>query len=369
MNGVEEPRRLNATHLVLIPKIQNPDSVSQFRPISLCNYSYKVFSKVLANRLKVFIPELISSSQNAFVVGRLIQDNIGIAHELFHFLKTRKTKKKFELAVKLDMQKAYDRVEWDFLLAVMEKLGFDSRWCTLILGCISSVNFSILLNGQPGSKFVPSRGLRQGDPLSPYLFLFVSEVLSLLIQQECDRNRVKGIQTCPSGPTISHILFADDTLIFLKAEVENCRNLIKLIDDYCVAYGQQVNKAKSSVFFGANVPDSLSAQLRDILGMELVRDPGVYLGVPEGTLMGKLKGWKKSSLSQAGREVLIKAVAQAIPAYIMNLFKFPTSLCKEMDAMISKFWWGQKEGDNRIHWVSRELLGRAKKEGVWFEEF
>lgn len=116
--------------------------------------------KVLANRLKVFIPELISSTHNAFVAERLIQDNIGIAHEVFHFLKIRKTKKKFELAVKLDMQKAYDRVEWDFLLAVMEKLDFDSRWRNLILGCISSVNFAILLNGQPGSKFAPSCGLR-----------------------------------------------------------------------------------------------------------------------------------------------------------------------------------------------------------------
>ena len=377
IQGVEVPRQLNATHLVLIPKTLNPDSVSQFRPISLCNYSYKVLSKVLANRLKVFIPELISSTQNAFVAGRLIQDNIGIAHELFHFLKTRRTKKKFELAVKLDMEKAYDRVEWDFLVAVMERLGFDSRWRALILGCVSSVNFSILLNGQPGSKFAPSRGLRQGDPLSPFLFLFVSEVLSLLIQKASDRKLIKGVRISPSGPSISHILFADDTLIFLKAEVENCRNLINVINEYCVASGQRVNMTKSSVFFGANVPDALSVQLCDILGMEMTGDPGVYLGVPaiwgrskkcglayvKGRLMGKLNGWKKSSLSQAGREVLIKAVAQAIPAYPMNLFKFPSSLCKEMDAMVTKFWWGQMKGENRIHWVSREMLGRAKQDG------
>ena len=181
MLGSVDPRRLNATHLVLIPKVQNVDSVSQFRPISLCNYSYKVLSKVLANRLKQIIPALISPKQNAFVEGRLIQDNIGIAHELFHFLKTRKARYKFELGIKLDMHKAYDRVECDFLLIVMEKLGFDGRWKSLILGCISSVNFAILLNGEPGQKFAPSRELRQGDPLSPYLFLLVREFLSLLI--------------------------------------------------------------------------------------------------------------------------------------------------------------------------------------------
>ena len=147
MGGLQNPMWINATHIVLIPKVLKPEVVSQFRPISLCNFSYKVLSKVLANHLRIVLPELISPSQNAFVAGRQIQDNIGITHEVFHFLKSRRT------------NKAYDRVEWDFLMAVMERLGFDSKWRNIILGCISSVNFSILLNGQPGSKFMPSRGL------------------------------------------------------------------------------------------------------------------------------------------------------------------------------------------------------------------
>ncbi|CAN6554430.1 unnamed protein product [Malus baccata var. baccata] len=309
MAGSLQPLRINATHLALIPKVPNPESVSHFRPISLCNFSYKFLSKVLANRLK-----------------RQIQDNIGIAHELFHFLKTRKTKCKLELGIKLDMHKAYDRVEWDFLLAVMEKMGFDSRWRTLILGCISTVSFAILFNGQPGPRFAPSRGLRQGDPLSPYLFLLVSEVLSLLIKQAGERKQIEGV-----------------------------------IDEYCLASGQQVNKSKSSVYFRGNVPESLSIQLAAILGMEIVGNPGLYLGVP--AIWGKIQGWKRTTLSQAGREILIKAVAQAISAYPMNLFKFPSTLCNELDALISKFWWGQNEGENRIHWVSKEILGRSKQEG------
>nr|XP_017188741.2 uncharacterized protein LOC108173698 [Malus domestica] len=179
------------------------------------------------------------------------------------------------------------------------------------------------------------------------------------------------------GLTISHIFFADDTLIFLRAKEENCRKLSQVIDDYCLASGQKVNKSKSSVFFGNNVPESLSFHLTNILSMERVGDPGVHLGVPaiwgcskksglayvKERLLGKLRGWKKAALSQVGREVLIKAVAQAIPAYPMNLFKFPTSLCNELDAMISKFWWGQKDGEQRIHWVSREKLGWAKDMG------
>ncbi|KAM1672854.1 hypothetical protein ACFXTN_037707 [Malus domestica] len=181
----------------------------------------------------------------------------------------------------------------------------------------------------------------------------------------------------PAGPCISHILFADDTLIFIKAEEENCRNLIQLIDNFCAASGQHVNKSKSSVCFGSNVPEEVSRHLSTILGFEWVGDPGMYLGVPaiwgrskkaglayvKGRLLDKLQGWKKSTLSQAGREILIKAVAQAIPAYPMNLFKFPVSFCNEMDALITKFWWGQKLGENRIHWVSRERLGRSKEEG------
>ena len=149
---------------------------------------------MLANRLKVVLPTLISPSQNAFVAGRQIQDSIGIAHECFHFLKGRKAKFKYEMGSKLDMQKAYDRVEWDFLMAVLDKLGFSSIWQQLILGCISSVKFDVIINGQAGNQFVPSRGLRQGDPLSPYLFILVGEVLSRLIHKDVDRGCLQGIK-------------------------------------------------------------------------------------------------------------------------------------------------------------------------------
>ncbi|CAN6559066.1 unnamed protein product [Malus baccata var. baccata] len=375
--GQDSPCKLNSTHIVLIPKVQNPETVTQFRPISLCNYSYKVLSKVLVNRLKPIMPTLISSSQNAFVAGRQIQDNIGIAHELCHFLKVRKTKSKFELGIKLDMQKAYDRVEWDFLEAVMERMGFSDIWRKLIMGCVTSVNFAVILNRMPGNKFAPSRGLRQGDPLSPFLFLLVGEVLSRLIQDAIDKRMLKGVKMNVGGPVISHILFADDTLIFLKANKKNCRNLVKLLEAYCLASGQGINAQKSCVFFGANTPEAVSTELGLILAMPVVNNPGSYLGVPavwgrsksrglayvNGRLLGKLQGWIQSTLSRAGKEVLIKAVAQAIPAYPMNIFKFPTSVCNEMDALIARFWWGDMGGGRKIHWVSMETLGLQKRMG------
>ncbi|CAL9026199.1 unnamed protein product [Prunus brigantina] len=129
------------------------------------------------------------------------------------------------MGLKLDMNKAYDRVEWDFLEKVMQKMGFNAGWIHLIMCCVTTVNFTVVINGQPGGAFSPSRGIRQGDPISPYLFLFISEVLSLLIKNACETDLLQGINKINlyGGPTLSHLLFADDTLIFLKATTQNCR--------------------------------------------------------------------------------------------------------------------------------------------------
>lgn len=212
---------INKTHIALIPKVPNPETTSHFRPISLCNNSYKILSKLLANRLKVILPDLISHNQNAFVPGRLIQDNILLAHESFHYLKLKKEGGNHELGLKLDMNKAYDRVEWDFLEATLVRFGFDRKWVKLVMSCVSTVSFSIVLNGNAGGFFKPTRGLRQGDPLSPYLFLIVSEVLSLRISRAVHENHLQGIKLSRSCPVISHLFFADDSLFFLAATLKN----------------------------------------------------------------------------------------------------------------------------------------------------
>lgn len=126
--GRMSSKNINSTHIVLIPNAANPSSMSQFRPISLCNYSYKIFLKLLANRLKGWLPKIISPYQNAFVEGRLIQDNIPVTHEVFHFLKLRKVKTQFELALKIDMNKTYDCIEWDILETIMVQMGFHRWW-------------------------------------------------------------------------------------------------------------------------------------------------------------------------------------------------------------------------------------------------
>jgi hypothetical protein len=172
---------LNMTHVALIPKVKQPTSVTEFRPISLCNVIYKLIFKVLANRLKIFLPHIIAPTQSAFIPGRLISDNVLAAYETLHTMHTGMKGKNGFMAMKLDISKAYDRVEWGFLEAVMKRMGFGERWIGLIMMCVKTVRYSVIVNGNPCGLITPSRGIRQGDPISPYLFLICAEALSSLI--------------------------------------------------------------------------------------------------------------------------------------------------------------------------------------------
>ena len=146
----------------MIPKTKRPTRMTDLRPISLCNVGYKIISKVLCQRLKICLPRLISETQSAFVAGRLISDNILIAQEMFHGLRANKPCQNKFMAIKTDMSKAYDRIEWNFIAALLHKMGFDPRWIRLMRECISSVQYRVLLNGQPRGLIIPQRGLRQG---------------------------------------------------------------------------------------------------------------------------------------------------------------------------------------------------------------
>ena len=151
---------VNLTYIVMIPNTKSPENLTQFRPISLCNVIYKTISKVLANRLKSILPSIISKSQSAFVLGRLILDNILVAFETLHYMKNKRKGKSTHMAAKLDMSKAYDRVEWGYLEAMMVRMGFHERWVSLIMNCLSSVHYAVLFNGCPTEAFFPSRGIR-----------------------------------------------------------------------------------------------------------------------------------------------------------------------------------------------------------------
>ncbi|KAA3463042.1 reverse transcriptase [Gossypium australe] len=204
LNGNKWVDLVNVTEVVLIPKIPNPLTLVNFRPISLCSVLYKIVAKTVANRLQNVIDTCIDEVQSAFVPGRLITDNKRIGKEGY-------------MVVKLDMSKAYDRVKWDFVKKMMIKMGFAHEWVGLIMKCITSVSYAVNINGNRGRIFQPTRGLRQGDPLSPFLFLICSEGLSSLMRSTKQKGLVKCAKASRRGPEISHLLFADDCMMFGEA--------------------------------------------------------------------------------------------------------------------------------------------------------
>ncbi|XP_074342605.1 uncharacterized protein LOC141680216 [Apium graveolens] len=220
---------LVATNIALIPKKRHPQAMTDIRPISLCNVLYKVISKVLANRLKKLIDGLISATQIAFIPGRLITDNVMVAHELMHFLNRKSKGKQSWMALKIDMSKTYDRVEWSYLAAVLEKMGFDQKVITLVMSCISSVEYRLSHAGRMFGSITPSRGIRQGDPLSSYLFLLCIEGFSSLIQKYESRKLIQGIKVAQKAPSISHILFADDCYVFCKASMDSATHILEML--------------------------------------------------------------------------------------------------------------------------------------------
>jgi hypothetical protein len=176
-SGVLAPL-LNMTHIALIPKVKKPICVTEFKPISLCNVLYKLISKALANRLKKIFPDIISPTQSTFIPGRLITDNILAAYETLHTMSLGMGGKKGFMVIKSDMSKAYDMVEWRFLEEAMRRMGFTSQWIKLIIICVTTVQYVVVVNGNLCGHITPTRGLRQGDPISSHLFLICVEVLS-----------------------------------------------------------------------------------------------------------------------------------------------------------------------------------------------
>jgi len=225
------PREVNCSLIMLIPKITNPSSTHHFKPISLCNVVYKIISKLLVAKLKPHLDKIISPAQSAFIPNRWIVENQVMVQEILHSFKSSKTKPGL-MAIKLDLQKAYDRVNWEFIHVVLLHLGFNEVFSNWILYCISSVNFEILVNGGQSESFKPSRDLRQGDPLSPYLFILGQEVLSRLLDQELRQKGINGIKTSRSGPTVTHVMYADDIILFLKATKKDARNISLILEKY-----------------------------------------------------------------------------------------------------------------------------------------
>ncbi|KAL0340032.1 UNVERIFIED_CONTAM: hypothetical protein Sradi_4520000 [Sesamum radiatum] len=279
-----------------------PESVSQFRPISLCNVVYTLASKAIANRLKQFLDSIISPFQSAFVPNRLITDNVLVAFELHHFLEHKKRGKVGLASLKLDMSKAYDRIEWGFLERVLDRLGFPQSF-------------------EAGAS-----------------------------------NNFKGVAVAKGAPRVSHLLFTDDSLIFSEATTKAFGCIKEILSKYEKASGQFINLQKSSVTFKGNTDLNLQPKKE------------IFQNLRE-RIWKKVMGWKEKLLSQAGKEVLIKSVLQAIPSYTMSCFLLPKTFVKELESILAYFWWGSLN-EKKIHWILWTKLCESKRSGgMGFRDF
>jgi ribonuclease HI/ribosomal protein L37AE/L43A len=259
----------------------------------------------------------------------------------------------------------------------MRKMGFHDGWINLVMRCVTSVQYSIMVNGNPCGLFAPTRGIRQGDPISPYLFLICAEALSSMIVNANREGLLSGVPTSKRGPNISHLFFADDSLFFCRANLAQWSNLSAILQSYEVASGQKMNASKTAIFFSKNTPPVEKENILEFAGIPATNKYDKYLGLP--SLVGRsrtkafrgivervkkrLQDWKIRFLSQAGKEILLKAVIQAIPSYCMSVFLFPKSLSSEINSLMQGFWWGHKEKDRRIPWLSWSKMGLSKTLG------
>ncbi|XP_020420593.1 uncharacterized protein LOC18774736 [Prunus persica] len=359
----------NETFICLIPKKKESIKVSDFRPISLVTSLYKMVSKVLASRLREVLGSTISSYQSAFVQGRQILDAALIANEV---VEESRRLNKSGMVFKIDLEKAYDHVEWRFVDEVLIRKGFGDRWRSWIRGSLETANFSVMINGRPRGKFRASRGLRQGDPLSPFLFTLVMDVLSRIMEKAQDADMFHGLSPGLGMVEVSHLQFADDTIFFIEDKDEYWNNLLQILELFCFVSGMEINKSKCSLV-GINLDDGLLNELAGAWGCEVGAWPMSYLGLPLGgnpraikfwdpvveKVENRLQKWKRACLSKEGRLTMIQAVLCSIPIYYMSLFRIPIGVANRIEKLMRDFLWEGLDG-KRNHAVSWEVVGKAK---------
>ncbi|XP_028055196.1 uncharacterized protein LOC114259389 [Camellia sinensis] len=367
---------INETLIVLIPKIDNPENIRQFRPISLCNVSYKIITKLIVGRIRPLLDNLICPNQSSFIPGRNTTDNIIITQEILHSLRNKKGTQG-GMIFKIDLEKAYDRLSWDFIKATLLELKLNDNWIELIMSCVSNQHSSILWNGEIIEGVQNGRGLRQGDPLSPYLFVLCMERLSNMINFKVHQGSWKGIKASRNSPSVSHLFFADDLILFAQANQMNCDTIIDVLCEFCEVSGQKINYAKSKLFISPNIPRLLAKSISSSSGIPLTQDLGKYLGSPllhkrvtKSTfndilekMKTKLSGWKAKNLTMAGRATLIQSVTSAIPSYNMQTMELPRKLCDEIDKLNGNFLWGDSENHKKVHLVNWDSVCKRKVEG------
>lgn len=327
------PKGINSTILALIPKKENSKTMKDFRPISCCNIIYKVISKILANRLKIILPKFISPNQSAFVKDRLLMENVLLASELVKSY--HKNSVSARCGLKIDISKAFDTVQWSFLLSALTALGFPSEYIVLIEKCISLASFSVQINGELAGYFNSKRGLRQGCALSPYLFFICMEVLSKLLDRAAVQRKF-GYHPYCQDIKLTHLSFADDLLIFLDGRRSSVDGILDTFKSFAEASGLHISMEKSTLYLaGFN-----DIEKREILSHYTFSNgdlPVRYLGLPLLTkqmtvqeyspliekIRSRISSWTARFLSFAERLQLIASVIYSLTNFWIYAFRLP----------------------------------------------
>jgi hypothetical protein len=334
------PKEMLSYFITLILKVPNPHSIFEFRPISLLGNLYKIVAKMLATRLGTVMDKIISKNQSAFIKGRLLVDGVLMVNEVVDLAKTAKQKC---MIFKVDFEKAYDSVNWKFLVYMLKKFEFAEKWIRWVEACVCARNLSVLVNGSPTREVKIERGLKQGDPLAPFLFLLVVEGLSLLMSRAVSLGYFKPFDIKNSGIVVSHLQYADDTLFIGEACVENLWCVKAILRCFELMSGLKINFAKSMIF--GVVPDEPFMRVASkFLNCKVGKFPFIYLGLSVGAnprkestwepvievLQRRLHSWQNRFVSLGGRVILINSVLAAIPLFYLSFFKMPTKVWRKI---------------------------------------
>uniref|UniRef100_A0A251RWC4 Putative reverse transcriptase domain, Reverse transcriptase zinc-binding domain protein n=1 Tax=Helianthus annuus TaxID=4232 RepID=A0A251RWC4_HELAN len=363
-----------SSFIALIPKVKDPLGLNDYRPISLVGIINKVISKLLANRLKKVLNNIISPTQSAFIGGRYILDGPLIVNEIQNWV--RKTKRN-AFFFKIDFEKAYDNINWNFVVDILSQMGFSFKWCSWIKGILSSARASVLVNGAPTFEFKCNKGMRQGDPISPFLFVIVMESLSCMISRACELGLVRSIDLPFDGPSVSHLFFADDAIIFGEWDRDSILNVVRVLKCFHVCSGLYINFGKSNIF-GLGVSTEEIDDMAGVVGCKAELFPFKYLGLTVGANMNRIANWrpvydifekrlsfwKAALLSIGGRVTLIRSVLQSLPSYFFSLYHAPAKVVEDLEKNIRKFLWGGTASEKKkLHWVAWDRVASPKKMG------
>ncbi|GJW37824.1 protein LAZ1 [Tanacetum coccineum] len=333
-------KEINHTFLALIPNVPTPLRVTDFWPISCCNVLYKCISKILTNRIIEGIKELVSENQSAFVPGRRISDNILLTQELMH--NYHRDKGPPRCAFKVDIQKAYDTVDWRFLGFILKRFRFHQSMIKWIMVCVTSPSYSISINGNIHGFFKGKRGLRQCDPLSPYLFTLVMEILTLILQRRVWMSDSFRFHKQCEELNIINLCFADDLFLFTRGDLDMAKIIMESLDEFKQVSGLVPSIPKSTTYF-CNVLNHVKIVILSIMPFA------------EGDLLARnrIGDWKNKSLSFAGRLQLCKSVISSMQVYWASVLVIPMGIINDIQQLIRGFLWcnGEyKRGKSKVAW-------------------